>query len=410
MPARLLRFLRSPDALTFLGRGIQYFSQLVMVLVIPKALAPAKYAELNLLLPLAYLGMSFVFSWLIGALSRYVFELFDPANGGIRQAASVYFALTSLVLLCLYAGLTLTTDSIYSLVPLLLVAAGLKNLVLGVLNTSGNHAGYFSANLGFALALGVFVGFCFYREDIDLTPYLTLYAVIDIAVSLVACRGLGLLAFDRSWRGGLGQISRYFRYGVPLVMNSFAIWIMSVSDRYLLDLWESKETVAGYILSYQLGGSIITVPMSFAVAVILPRIIRMDKDEGEERALVYAHRLLVYYLRFMVPIFVIACAVVLPLKYYFYPAYHFDPAVLAIIVLAHVIYGLIHFYNKEFELNGRTIVITKAMAAGAAVNVIFNVALIPWLGTTGAAISTLLAYALSVYSVYRDGRRQRRVP
>jgi O-antigen/teichoic acid export membrane protein len=401
MLTRIRRYIQSPASLTFAGRGIQYSSQMVMALVIPKVLAPAVFVQLSLVLPLAYLGASLLFSWLTGALHRYVFELLEPENSDTRRTAVFYYGIVSFALLTLFLALSAVTDTIYRLVPLLLIAAAFRDLVLGILNTSGHHKGYFLANLGFAASLTVFVAICF-SHDVQLGPYLTLYAGIDIAVALIASRFLGLLDVEAGCLDS-GVLARYFRYGIPLLANSLAIWVMSVSDRYLLALWTPKEVVAGYVLSYQLGGSIIMVPMSFAVAIALPNILRIDKERGEAEALAYCYRLLNYYRKSMIVVFALACAIVLPLKHYVYPAYEFDPAVLVVIVFAHVVYSLIHFYNKEFELNGRTVVITRAMALGAVVNVAFNLVLIPCLGALGAAVGTLLAYTSTVQSVFRAG-------
>ena len=184
---------------------------------------------------------------------------------------------------------------------------------------------------------------------------------------------------------------------------------MSVSDRYLLALWRPTESVAAYILSYQLAASVIMIPLSFLVSVIFPKILQVEKDEGHIAALSYTYRILGIYLRLMIVIIIGACVLVLAIAHYIYPEYPVKPAVVVIIVLAHVVWGLTHFYNKEFELNGKTLLITKAVIAGALVNVGLNLVLIPTIGSLGAAISTLAAYGVAVLIVYkiRDYQHQR---
>jgi O-antigen/teichoic acid export membrane protein len=397
----LVRFMRSPAALVLLGRGIQFFSQFAVVFILPKALAPVAYAQLNLLLPLAALGVTLVFGWLTGAINRHVYELLIREGINIRQTVFFYYGSISLVLLVSFFVISIFSNTAYRVVPLLLMATGLREAILGVLNMSGNHRSFLLANCGFALSLAVFVGLCVFTPDDDLAIYLTIYAALDATLAVVIWHLIGVFTFRDRPRFDPEVAARYFRYGWPLVARGLPLWVMAVSDRYLLALWRPTEAVAGYILSYQLGGSVIMIPLSFAMTIIFPRIIRVDKEEGQEAALSYTYELLRKYLRFAIVIAAGASGLVLAITHFVYPEYHVLPEVIIIIVVAHVIQGLTHFYNKEFELNGRTLVITKATVAGAIVNFGLNTVLIPSIGRLGAAISTLAAYAVTVYLVYR---------
>jgi len=192
----------------------------------------------------------------------------------------------------------------------------------------------------------------------------------------------------------------YSRYGFPLVAKMMGVWIISISDRFLLTFWETSENVASYILSYQLAGSSITIPMSFLIAVIIPKILLIEKEENQHEALLYTYKILRIYLRLMLPIFIIFSVIVLLFQYYVYSNYEFNPLIIVLLVFAHLISELAHFYNKEFELNGRTFTITKAVGVGATVNIVANLLFIPYFGGTGAAIATLIAYMVSVYYIY----------
>lgn len=404
MRAPLTKFIRSPEMLTLSGRSIQFASQLALVLILPKVLAPALYAEFNLLIPLAALGVTFAFGWLTSAFHRHVYEVLDPRDSRFRQTVFIYYGSMSLILVAIFFVASALTDSNYRILPLLLLAMGLRDSVVGALNMSSNHKGFFLANLGFATSLTAFIGLCAMSEHNNLATYLIIYSVLDSVFALTAMNWIGVVTLRTAPRYDTNVAMRYFRYGLPIVLRGLPLWVMSVSDRYLLALWMPAESVAAYILSYQHGGSIIMIPMSFVMSIIFPRILRIDKEKGAEAALGYAYKMLGYYLRFL-PLFVMpACAVVLAIRYYLYPEYQFTPAVIVIIVFAHVIQGMTHFYNKEFELNGRTMTITKAVGTGAVLNVSMNLVLIPAFGEHGqlaAAISTLVAYSVTVYLLYR---------
>lgn len=397
------RIFGSTEMQAMYGRGIQYLSQFVMVLVVPKVLSPELYVELNLVLPLAFLGVSLLFGWMMGSIHRHVHEFLDGKEIEVRQTVFTYFSAISIAGLLIFAALFPLLDSVYRLIPLLLVAAAHKNLLIGILNLSGNNKGYMLANLGFAASLALFVLLCYLRPGEGLAGKLVIYGAVDIIVGLVVWYKLGLDGYGLRPRFHKAIASRYMRYGMPLVLNGLATWVVSVSDRYILSIWEKPVTVASYILNYQLGGSVVVIPMSFAVAVYLQKILRIDKDQGLEAALDYTYGLLKIYKKFFLLFLVVGFSIVLSLKYFVYSEYEFNYGkTLFVLVLAHLVLGFTHFYNKEFELNGRTYIISKSIGLGAVVNAICNFSLIPVIGSLGAAFSTLIAYTVTVLVVYKS--------
>jgi len=401
-----IQLLRSPAAFMLAGRFMQLMSQMAMVLVVPKVLVPGLYVQLNLVLPLAFLGVSLVFGWMNNAIHRHVFELLGSGGRHFRQTVFYYYGIVCLFLFLIVLIGQYYTDSIYRLVPLLLAAAALKAGILGILNTSGKSIGFFFSNVGFASSLLLFVLLCFIDSGNNLQRNLVVYASFDIVVAIISWSLLGIFKVPPIPRYYKDIAKSYFHYGLPLVAKMVGIWVISISDRYFLTIWEEPQEIASYILSYQLAGSAITIPMSFVMAVIFPKILKIEKDFNQREALVFTYKMLGYYLRLMLPVFILVSVIILLFQYYIYTNYEFNPIIVVTIVLAHVIFELSHFYNKEFELNGRTLMITKAVALGAMVNVVLNLALIPSFGSLGAAVATLFAYAVAVYMVARKREYQ----
>ncbi len=384
-----------------MGRGTQYATQLALILILPKVLAPDAYLKFNLVLPLAFLGVSLVFGWLASSIFRHVHELLRPDDSQFRETVFFYYGLAGLVLIGMYFAASFYSASIYRLVPLILVAAAFKGAVLSVLNASEKYRYFFYSNVGFAVALFIFLLMCWKGSDDDLAKFMSVYAGMDMVLAVVAMGLIGIFKLPPLPRFNREVAVRYLNYGFPLVMSNVAVWVVALSDRYFLALWEVPDQVADYILSYQLASSLITIPMAFVMAVVFPKVIRMDKESGEVAALQYVYRLLGIYLRYMIGIVIAGCVIVIPFKYYFYSEYAFNPVIIVIIVLAHVVFGLSHFYNKEFELNGKTFVVTRGIGLGAALNVFLNLVLIPIWGGVGAAIATLAAYSVFVLFVRR---------
>jgi len=401
MLAKINNILRSPTLFTLMGRMIQLATQIALVLVIPKLLVPDAYVKFSLIMPLGILGASLLFGWMIRAIYRYVHELLAEDDSRCRQTVYFYYGVISLLLVAAYFITSFFTNSFYRLVPILLLAVALKMTALSVLNASEKYRTFFYAHLSFAASLAVFLVLCAKVGAENLEQNLLVYASLDILVAIVIWRYLEILTWPPFSEFDKAMTKRFFLYGLPLVMQEISIWVISLSDRYLLTLWEPSERVASYILSYQLSSSVITIPITFAMLVIFPRAIRLDKESGEQSALDYIYRMLRYYVHYIVLIAILGCAIVIPFKYFVYPAYEFNPVIMIIIVLAHIVSGLSPFLSKEFELNGLTLVISKGMGLGAATNVGLNLAFIPVFGLMGAAVATFMAYGVTVIYLYR---------
>ncbi len=399
MNLSLFRFFRAPASLALAGRGVQYATQFGLVLIVPKVMVPEAYVQFSLVMPLAFLGMTLVYGWLAGSMFRHVHELLAASDTRFRQTVTFYYGVTAISLVLGYLVTSFYVDSIYHLVPMILLAAALKAGILRILNGAERYRFFLVANLGFAVSLVIFLLMCWRGRQEDIAQFLLIYALIDIVLGLAFWKLAGVFVFSPRPKFDKAVVKRYLHYGIPLVMNNIAVWVVSMSDRYMLSFWETPTRVADYILSYQLGGSVITIPMAFVMAVVFPKAIRLDRDEGQDAALKYIYAVLGLYLRYITLILILACAIVIPFKFYFYPEYEFNPLIIIIIVLAHVIYGLSQFYNKEFELDGRTLVITRGIGLGGGLNIALNLLLIPVWGGVGAAMATLIAYCVSVYYV-----------
>ena len=231
--------------------------------------------------------------------------------------------------------------------------------------------------------------------------YITLESVIGI---LIAVRSG--MTFWRPLTCNYRVLHPYLRFGGPLVLNGIAYWVLSLSDRCFLSIRASTDDTANYILSYQLAGSIVQYPMSFYQSVFNPKALYIEQSGGREAAVRYAYQELRRYLVITPLFFAVCVAIVVGFKSVFYTGYRVDFSIVATIVAAHLVHATGHFYNKDYELNGRTLVTTSAVFAGAVTNVLCNLALIPMIGALGAAVATLVGYGAYVVVLFRARHRK----
>ena len=89
--ASILNFLvrlRSPSGLVLMGRGLQFGSQLALMLLVPKLLSPLDFVEYSLITPLGFLLGSIFFGWITSPICRYAFEFLSPEGAPQRQATA----------------------------------------------------------------------------------------------------------------------------------------------------------------------------------------------------------------------------------------------------------------------------------------------------------------------------------
>jgi O-antigen/teichoic acid export membrane protein len=181
-------------------------------------------------------------------------------------------------------------------------------------------------------------------------------------------------------------------YGGPLVVASIAVWLISLSDRYILSFFLNTHEVANYIIIYQFSANAITIPVIFFITVYYPKLIRIDRELGLAAALEYNTKMLKKYF-IIAPIFgVFISAVIWIAIKYLYKAYVADLFVIIIIICAQILCGAGHFYNKKYELNNKTHYIATAVLISAVVSVGSNFLLVPKMGLMGAALSSFAAY------------------
>jgi len=383
------------------GRGLQYLGQFVLILLLPKILLPETYLEFNLILPVAFLGSTALFGWMISSIYRYAHELHDPNHPEYRETVFFYYLSAIIVLTVVSISLTLSTDSPYALVPFLLMATALKNGINGILNAMERHREFFLSNAGFTFSLLALLLTCHMLDGQQLWAPILVYALLDILIGLLFWNRCGIFSTATTPTFHKTVALGFMSYGAPIVLNNVFTWIIALSDRYLLNFWELADHVATYVLTYQFAGSVITIPMAFIMTMMYPRILKINKEKGVAEAMIYVADGFKKFKRFSLPAGLLAVIIVTPFMTAFFTTYSIDPPLIAILILAHVVMSASHFVNKEFELNGRTIMISRALMIAALANVISNLILIPLFGTRGAGVATLVAYALMIFLVYR---------
>jgi len=188
-------------------------------------------------------------------------------------------------------------------------------------------------------------------------------------------------------------VGQSLKFGIPLIFSSMAINLLNGSDRFILKFLSGETELGLYELGYKVAGVVnMFVIMPFGLT-LMPLAYKLYKKEGDKEyykkmktyvafVLVWAGFALSVYGKEIVELFAQQEA--------YYPAHE----VVSLIVLAYVIYGVSMISSLGMYLTGNNYYMAYITLFCAALNIGLNFWLIPIYGMLGAAINTVIAFAV----------------
>ncbi len=215
-----------------------------------------------------------------------------------------------------------------------------------------------------------------------------------LAAAVAAIAGSFLLARGGRLKLGLDRTlaRRMLAFGLPLVPAALAGWALNLSDRYLVNAFDGRDAVGIYSAGYTVGlaiNALAIAPFSLAWGATYWEIAkREDAPAVISRVLTGFAALASFAALGISALATDAFRILLT------PGFEDGRFVTPFSAFAFVGYGLFTILTTGINLAGRTRWLPLIMGAAAAANFVLNLALIPALGYLGAAVSTLLGYAL----------------
>jgi O-antigen/teichoic acid export membrane protein len=184
-------------------------------------------------------------------------------------------------------------------------------------------------------------------------------------------------------------------YGLPLVPAVLSTFVLNTADRLIIQGSLGLDAVARYQVSYNIG-SIPLLLLGVLSSVWLPRIFATSEG-GERAAVLSASRDALF--RLLVPVIIgLSLGAPVMLRLWAPPEYEPDTLLVVtfLIIVAAVPYAASMPVSNTLLAGGRTRSIAAVASGIACVNVVLNLALIPYLGIAGSATATLIAHCLSL--------------
>ncbi|WP_298818091.1 lipopolysaccharide biosynthesis protein [uncultured Chloroflexus sp.] len=371
-----------------------------LFLVIPfliNTLSPAEYGAWSIFEIATFLLYLLILAGLeVGLMRQYWFQ--SSEHGRARIVGTTILAVTGLGLLVVGVGTALILTGVgndLSGTPLSLLLVlwigwsdALVTLFLTLFRIREQAITFVTLSLGRLLLFALLIALAV-SGGMGLIGALAarlIASVVTIGVGWFIARRLIVWQFDRAFGWQIAA------YGLPLLPTNLAAYVLLSADRYILQSFFTLEDVAIYTFAYKVATILdVLITRPFALDWASRRFKIATQPEAEQN---YAYAL-VFYL-WVVAFFGLMVVAVTPLVYALVaPAtYHSAMAVVPIILLAYIIYGLSYPLNVGIMLKDRTrdLPVIGFIAAFSYIGLCLW--WIPAFDMIGAAWATVVAYVV----------------
>lgn len=204
----------------------------------------------------------------------------------------------------------------------------------------------------------------------------------------------------------ISLVKEMAKYSFPLVIGNLAAWILSLSDRYILEFFRGSQEVGIYSASYNISEKSIMLLTTLFMLASGPISMRIWEKEGKEKSAEFINKVTRYYLIFCVPAVIGLSVLSKPIINIMTGDQYFEGyKIISFVTLGVLFLGLQQRFQAGFLFYKKTSFITIAIVASGLLNLFLNFLFIPRYGYFAAAITTLISYAFLLFLMIMLSRR-----
>ncbi|MBX9987784.1 oligosaccharide flippase family protein [Priestia aryabhattai] len=192
-------------------------------------------------------------------------------------------------------------------------------------------------------------------------------------------------------KANLNVVKKMLIYSIPLIPNALMWWIMSLSDRYIISFFLGLGANGLYAVASKIPNLLNVINSIFFQAWQMSAI---EESESKNKSEFYTKIFSLYSTLLLVCASVMIGLTKFIMKFAvsdeYFEAWKYVPFLLLSIVFS----SFSSFLGTNYIAAKNTTGIFKTSLWGAVINIVFNLILIPIIGINGAAVSTMLSFAL----------------
>ncbi|MDP2036946.1 MAG: polysaccharide biosynthesis C-terminal domain-containing protein [Ignavibacteria bacterium] len=198
-------------------------------------------------------------------------------------------------------------------------------------------------------------------------------------------------------------LRKMFWFGVPYLPASLSATIVQVINRPMVEKLTDYETLGVFSASYKLGTLMMLVVMMFQFAW-QPFFLTNAKEKNAKEIFAKVLTLFLLFTSFLWIVISLFIDDVMKMKLFgisiYQERYQDGLVIVPIILLGYLFNGIYYNFQAGIYIEEKTKYFPIVTGAGAIVNVIANLLLIPVWGIMGAALATLASYIIMAYGLY----------
>lgn len=189
-------------------------------------------------------------------------------------------------------------------------------------------------------------------------------------------------------------------YGVPLMILESLELVLRLSDRYMIEAMIGASALGQYSASYNLSTYIDLIILVAMVQALKPAYMHLWEAEGREKTQAFLADFFRVFLIAGIP-FVTLFAITAPhlLGFLAGPKYEAGTVIIPYLAISNLLQGSIHILTAGLYIFKDTKALVTWSCIATVTNISLNLIFIPLYGITGAAMMTLLAFAVFTVGV-----------
>ncbi len=198
-------------------------------------------------------------------------------------------------------------------------------------------------------------------------------------------------------------LKKMFVFGIPYLPASLSATIVQVINRPLVEKLTNYETLGVFSASYKLGTLMMLVVMMFQFAW-QPFFLTNAKEKNAKEMFSKVLTLFIVFTSILWIVISLFIDDVMKMKLFgvsiYQERYQEGLVIVPLILLGYLFNGIYYNFQAGIYIEEKTKYFPIVTGAGAIVNIVVNLLLIPILGIIGAALGTLAAYMVMAYGLY----------
>jgi O-antigen/teichoic acid export membrane protein len=380
----------------------------VTIPIITRLFAPEDYGSYSLVMATVMILVTLV-GWLSMSIIRF-YPAYERDNkldffcGNIIKLTFISILVITLIFIILLFSLrTYLSSKLYLLMSVgicVFVVMSMYNVFQHFLR-SMRQVGWYSflvswkSVMAFVLGLGLIVLFKFGIEGL-LWGIILSEAVIFPLLWIKAVGGLSITFVSLD----IPLVKEMARYSFPLVIGNLAAWILSLSDRYILEFFRGSREVGLYSASYNISEKSIMLLVTLFMLASGPLSVHVWEKEGREKSAEFISKITRYYFIVCIPAVIGLSVLSRPIIKIMTGELYFEGyKIMAFVTLGVLFLGLQQRFQAGFLFYKKTSFVTITILSSGLLNLLLNFLFVPRYGYYAAAVTTLVSYAFLLFLV-----------